>query len=48
MPKTGMLEIMKQVHFETLFDFERRKHAPIENVASEFVATSFVVIQTHF
>lgn len=38
MPKTGMLEIVKQVYFETLFDVEWRKRAPIENVVSEFVA----------
>ena len=47
MPKTGMLEIVKQVHFETLFDVEWRKRPPIENV-SEFVAPSLVVIHTHF
>lgn len=47
MPKTGMLEIVKQVHFETLFDVEWRKRAPIEDVVSEFVAPSFVVIHTH-
>ena len=48
MPKTGMLEIVKQVYFETLFDVEWRKRAPIENVASEFVAPSLVVIHAHF
>ena len=42
-----MLEIVKQVHFETLFDVEWRKRAPIEDVVSEFVAPSFVVIHTH-
>lgn len=47
MPKTGMLEIVEQVHFETLFDVEWRKRSPIENV-SEFVARSLVVIHTHF